>query len=238
MVVELHRPLRAGTLVKTILIADDDPSIINMLRRTLAYEGFATITATSGQETLDQARNHSPDLIVLDWRMPEHDGIEVLRRIRAADPIPILMLTARDAVADRIVGLDSGADDYLVKPFDGDELLARIRALLRRIEPEDSERQVAYSNIVIDPVSCRTYRAGREILLTRTEFNLLAYLVRHAERVMTRTQILDAVWGDDYFGEENIIEVYVRYLRVKTEAGGEPRLLQTVRSVGYVVREE
>jgi two-component system response regulator MprA len=224
--------------LKTILIADDDPSITNMLRRTLAYEGFSTITAADGQEALDQARNHFPDLIVLDWRMPEHDGIEVLRRIRAADPIPVLMLTARDAVADRILGLDSGADDYLVKPFDGDELLARVRALLRRMEPDRIERPLVYADLVLDPASWKTHRGEREINLTRTEFNLLAYLMRHAERVMSRTHILDAVWGQDYFGEENIVEVYVHYLRVKTEAAGEPRLLQTVRGVGYVLREE
>jgi two-component system, OmpR family, response regulator MprA len=219
-----------------ILIADDDHKIIEMLRRTLIYEGYAVLTAADGKEALAQAQAHHPDLVVLDWMMPGVDGVEVARRLRAAEGMPILMLTARDAVEDRVEGLDGGADDYLVKPFAPAELLARIRSLLRR-RSEGEEQPLRYLDLFLDPVSRETRRGDRAFALSPKEFDLLAYLLRHPRQVLPRVRILEAVWGYDFEGEDNVLDVYIGYLRSKTEAGGEPRLIQTVRGVGYVVRE-
>jgi two-component system response regulator MprA len=224
----------------TILVVDDDRKITDMLRRTLAYEGYAVTTAADGNEALTKAQTHRPDLVVLDWLMPGPDGIEVARRIREADDIPILMLTARDAVENRVTGLDSGADDYLIKPFTPAELLARIRALLRRSETTspNKTKPLAYADLHLDPVTRETRRSDRRFDLTPREFDLLHYLLLHPRQVLHRERILQAVWGYDFDGNGNVLEVYVGYLRAKTEAQGEARLIHTVRGVGYVLREE
>ena len=221
----------------TILVADDDRKITDMLRRTLAYEGYQVVTAADGHEALAKAAAQRPDLVVLDWMLPGLDGIEVARRIRAADATPILMLTARDAVEDRVAGLDSGADDYLVKPFAPAELLARLRALLRRFEATTDEKPLRYADLSLDPTTRETRRGTRSFALTPKEFDLLHYLLRHPRQVVPRGRLLETVWGDDFYGDENVLDVYIGYLRGKTEAGGEPRLIQTVRGVGYVLRE-
>jgi len=223
----------------TVLIVDDDQKLLKMLRRTLVYEGFDVVTATDGREALAQVEARRPDVIVLDWLMPGLDGIEVTRRLRAAhDKTMILMLTARDAVEDRVEGLESGADDYLVKPFAPAELLARVHALLRRSEATDEEQPLTYADLTLDPVTRETRRGNRQFELTPTEFELLHYLMRHPRQVLLRQQILEEVWGYDFGGDDNVLEVYVGYLRKKTEQAAEPRLIQTVRGVGYVLREE
>ncbi|GIW07626.1 MAG: DNA-binding response regulator [Dehalococcoidia bacterium] len=221
----------------TILIADDDPKLVDMLRRTLAYEGYKVLAAHDGDVALDEARRQRPDLVVLDWMMPGLDGIEVAQRIREADGAPILMLTARDAIYDRVTGLDSGADDYLVKPFATAELLARIRALLRRRESVDSEKPLVFSDLVLDPVTRETRRGPRQFTLSPKEFDLLSCFLRHPRRVLPRDRLLREVWNYEFDGYGNVLDVYIGYLREKTEAGGEPRLIQTVRGVGYVLRE-
>lgn len=221
----------------TVLIADDDRKIIDMLRRTLAYEGYHVVTATDGLQALAQAQTQRPDVVILDWLMPGLSGIEVARRLREADATPILMLTARDAIEDRVEGLDSGADDYLVKPFAPAELLARIRALLRRSESSSGEKPLVYADLFLDPVTRETRRGDRQFNLSPKEFDLLSYLLRYPRQVLPRERILQDVWGYDFGGDGNVLEVYIGYLRAKTEAGGEPRLIQTVRGVGYVIRE-
>lgn len=221
----------------TILVVDDDPKLVDMLRRTLVYDGYQVITAANGSEALAKAQSHRPDAVVLDWLMPGLDGIEVAKRIRSADSTPILMLTARDAIEHRVEGLDSGADDYLVKPFAPAELLARIRALLRRAEVTSDERPLSFADLHLDPVTREVRRGSRQIDLTPKEFALLAYFMRHPRRVLPRARILQDVWGYDFDGYENVLEVYIGYLRSKTEAVGEPRLIHTVRGVGYVMRE-
>ncbi len=226
--------------MQTILIADDDRKITDMLRRTLAYEGYNVVTAADGREALDQAQGSRPDLIVLDWMMPGLDGLAVVQRLRQVDDTPILMLTARDAVEDRAEGLDRGADDYLVKPFAPVELLARIRALLRRGAREGAtarEASLRYADLTLDPVSRETRRGDRVFSLSPKEFDLLAALLRHPRHVLPRERILEEVWGYDFGGDDSVLDVYIGYLRAKTEAGGEPRLIQTVRGVGYVLRE-
>jgi two-component system response regulator MprA len=222
----------------TILVVDDDRKITDMLRRTLIYEGYRAVTAGDGEEALIKAQAERPDLVVLDWLMPKLDGIEVAKLLRETDDVPILMLTARDAVEQRVEGLNSGADDYLVKPFAPDELLARIRALLRRAEAVSKEQPLAYANLSLDPLTRETRRGQRSFNLTPKEFDLLHYLIRHPRQVIQRDRLLQDVWGYDFEGNGNVLEVYVGYLRTKTEAGGEPRLIQTVRGVGYVLREE
>jgi two-component system response regulator MprA len=223
----------------TILVADDDPKLLKMVRRTLIYEGFQVVTAADGRETLAQVQEKRPDLIILDWMMPELDGLGVLTRLRDADDdVPVLMLTARDAIEDRVEGLDSGADDYLAKPFAPAELLARVRALLRRFEVTSKEKPLSYAGLYLDPVTRETRRDDRKFELTPKEFELLHFLLRHPRQVLLRERFLEEVWGYDFGGEDNVLEVYIGYLRKKTEAGGEPRLIQTVRGVGYVLREE
>jgi len=222
----------------TILIVDDDRKITDMLRRTLAYEGYRVATAADGNEALGKAQAEQPDLVILDWLMPGLDGIAVARQLRAAGDVPILMLTARDAVEHRVEGLDSGADDYLVKPFAPEELLARVRALLRRTEAASSEKPLSYAGLQLDPLTRETRRGDRSFNLTAKEFDLLHYLMRHPRQVLLRDRLLQDVWGYDFDGNANVLEVYIGYLRTKLEAGGEPRLIQTVRGVGYVLREE
>jgi two-component system response regulator MprA len=220
----------------TVLIADDDHKITDMLRRTLIYEGYGVLTAADGKEALAQAQAHHPDLVVLDWMMPGLSGLEVARRLRTAAGMPILMLTARDAIDDRVAGLDGGADDYLVKPFAPAELLARLRSLLRRAT-EGGETPLRYTDLVLDPTTRDTRRGARAFTLSPKEFDLLSYLLRHPRQVLPRERILEEVWGYDFGGEDGVLDVYIGYLRAKTEAGGEPRLIQTVRGVGYVLRD-
>lgn len=222
-----------------ILIVDDDRKLLDMLRRTLAYEGYEILTATNGREALDQVQERHPDVIVLDWLIPKLHGVEVARRLRAAgDPIPILMLTAKDTIEDRVEGLDSGADDYLVKPFAPAELLARIRVILRRLDGSNHERLLCYTDLSLDPVTRETRRGTRAFDLTPKEFDLLQLLLRHPRQVLNRERILEEVWGYNFGGEDNVLEVYIGYLRRKVEAGGEPRLIHNVRGVGYVLREQ
>jgi two-component system response regulator MprA len=222
----------------TVLIVDDDVRLVEMLRRTLAYEGYRVITASDGQEALARVQEQRPDVVVLDWLMPKLDGLTVIQRLRmAGDATPVLMLTARDAVEDRVAGLDSGADDYLVKPFAPAELLARVRALLRRAEPAADEKPLSFADLWLDPVTRETRRGDRTFTLSRREFDLLAFFLRNPRRVLPRSRILEAVWGHDFDGYDSVLDVYIGYLRAKTEAGGEPRLIHTVRGVGYVLRE-
>ena len=226
-------------MMATVLVVDDDRKLLKMLHRTLTYEGFDVVTATDGHEALAQVKEHRPDVIVLDWLMPGMSGIEVMERLRDAhDDTMILMLTARDAVEDRVEGLESGADDYLVKPFAPAELLARVHALLRRSTAATKDQPLFYADLSLDPNTRETGRGNRTFDLTPTEFDLLYYLMRHPRQVLQRDQILEEVWGYDFGGDDNVLEVYVGYLRKKTEQGGKPRLIQTVRGVGYVLREE
>ena len=221
-----------------ILVVDDEPSVRDALDRALRMDGYRVQLAADGTEALDALAHTPPDAIVLDVLMPEPDGLEVCRRLRAAgDRTPVLMLTARDAVPDRVKGLDAGADDYLVKPFALEELGARLRALLRRTGGpiEDTLR---YADLALDPAGHTVHRGPRRLELTRTEFLLLELLMNHPRQVLTRTQIFEHVWGYDFGPSSNSLEVYVGYLRRKLEAGGEPRLLHTVRGVGYVLREQ
>jgi len=221
-------------------VVDDEPSLREALKRALQMDGYAVDLAADGNEALDRLGKLAPDAIVLDILMPGIDGLEVCRFLRRiGDRTPILMLTARDAVSDRVEGLDAGADDYLVKPFALEELLARVRALLRRIAPaEDGEAGlVRFADLTLDPPAHAAWRAQRKIELTRTEYNLLEQFMLHPGRVLTRDFIFDQVWGYDFGPTSNSLEVYVGYLRRKTEANGEPRLIHTIRGVGYVLRE-
>ncbi len=220
-----------------VLVVDDDEEIRASLRRSLAFEGFNVTLAADGEEALRSIRDDQPDLAVLDIMMPGLDGLEVVRRLRLADEqLPVIMLTARDAVPDRVSGLEAGADDYLVKPFAFSELLARIRVRLRRREPGE-ERELRFADLRLDTAGREAWRGGRAIALTTTEYELLRLFLLHPRQVLTRNQIYDRVWGYEFVGESKVIEVYVRYLREKLEAAGEPRLIQTVRGAGYVLRE-
>lgn len=225
---------------KTILVIEDEERILQFLRRGLNYEGYRVETAVNGTDGLEIARAQSLDLVILDWMLPELepglDGLEVCRRLRASSSVPILMLTAKDSVSDRVQGLDAGADDYLVKPFALNELLARVRALIRRSRSDEPEI-LSYETLRLDTGTHQAFRGDRTIDLTAKEYELLELFLRHPRQVLTRDQIFDRVWGYDFGGESNIIEVYVRYLRQKSEAEGEPRLIHTVRGVGYVLRE-
>ncbi len=223
----------------SVLIVDDDPKLLRMLGRTLSYEGFHVLSASNGNEALGEIQAHRPDVVVLDWMMPGMDGLTVLEKLRnGGDRTLVLMLTARDAVENRVAGLEGGADDYLVKPFAPAELLARIHALLRRPSAAPKDETLAYSDLKLNPPTREVTRGLRRIDLTAKEFELLRYLLRHPRQVLSRDQILQEVWGYDFGGEDNVLEVYVGYLRKKTEAAGEPRLIQTVRGVGYTLRNE
>jgi two-component system, OmpR family, response regulator MprA len=221
-----------------ILVVDDDRRITNMLRRALRAEGYDVRTANDGAEGLTRARERQPDLLVLDLLMPGIDGLEVCRRLREEGDVPILILTAKDETEDRVRGLDTGADDYLVKPFDLDELLARVRALLRRRDSRE-QRVLHFADLALDLTS-RVATRGDEKLeaLTTREFELLAYFMRRPREVLSQEQILDRVWeGEDINPGSNVLHVYIGYLRSKLEVRGMPRLIQTVRGVGYVLRE-
>jgi two-component system response regulator MprA len=223
-----------------ILVVDDDRAVRESLRRSLSFNGYSVELAVDGIDALEKVAAARPDALVLDVMMPRLDGLEVCRRLRSTgDDLPILVLTARDSVSERVSGLDAGADDYLPKPFALEELLARLRALLRRAAPEpgiDSEK-MTFEDLTLDPVTREVTRGERSISLTRTEFSLLEMLMANPRRVLTRGRILEEVWGYDFPTSGNALEVYVGYLRRKTEADGEPRLLHTVRGVGYVLRE-
>jgi two-component system response regulator MprA len=218
-----------------VLVVEDDDEIAQVLQRSLRLDGYDVRIAGDGEAALDQAAAYHPDLVILDLGLPKLDGIEVARRLRAADDVPILMLTARDAVESRVEGLDSGADDYLVKPFERQELLARLRALLRRRPPRGSASLVV-SDLALNPDTHEVARGDRAIELTQREFELLEYLMRNERIVVPRQRLLEEVWGYDPFATTNTIEVFVSNLRRKLEAGGEARLLHTIRGAGYVLR--
>jgi len=221
-----------------LLVADDDRAVRESLRRALTLEGYEVDLAADGAEALARAVSSSPDAVVLDVLMPELDGLGVCRRLReTGDRVPVLMLTARDTVGDRVAGLDAGADDYLVKPFALEELLARLRALLRRADTATPDDTLSFAELELDPVTRDVRRGDRAIELTRTEFALLELFLRNPRQVLTRSLIFDRVWGYDFGPTSNSLEVYIGYLRRKTEAAGEPRLIQTVRGIGYALRE-
>jgi two-component system response regulator MprA len=224
-----------------ILVVDDDRAVRESLRRSLAFNGYQVDLATDGQAALTAVTTTRPDAMVLDVMMPRLDGLEVCRRLRGTgDDLPILVLTARDAVSDRVAGLDAGADDYLPKPFALEELLARLRALLRRrtgLEAEATAAPLTFADLSLDPDTRDVRRGDRSISLTRTEFALLELLLANPRRVLTRGRILEDVWGYDFPTTGNALEVYIGYLRRKTESENEPRLIHTVRGVGYVLRE-
>ncbi|MGN2635886.1 response regulator transcription factor [Nocardia takedensis] len=223
-----------------ILVVDDDRAVRESLRRSLTFNGYSVDLAVDGVDALEKATAQRPDALVLDVMMPRLDGLEVCRRLRSTgDDLPILVLTARDSVSERVAGLDAGADDYLPKPFALEELLARLRALLRRraADPGEGSEAMQFADLSLDPVTREVSRGERSISLTRTEFSLLEMLMANPRRVLTRSRILEEVWGYDFPTSGNALEVYIGYLRRKTEAEGEPRLIHTVRGVGYVLRE-
>jgi two-component system response regulator MprA len=228
-----------------LLVVEDEPSISGFVRRGLIFEGYEVELAENGRLALEAIRDRPPDLVVLDLMLPEVDGIEVARRVRAVEEaddlprVPILMLTARDAIPDRVAGLEVGADDYLVKPFDFDELLARVRALLRRTQPgsnQKSSETLTFGDLKMDLASRTVTRGERPIELTVREFDLLALFLRHPNQVLTRTTLMQRVWGEDFYGESNVLEVVIGNLRRSLETGNQPRLIQTVRGIGYVLR--
>jgi len=225
---DFERPAR-------VLIVEDDDAIAQVLQRSLRLEGYDVKVSPDGVSALDEAQSFLPDLVILDLGLPGLDGIEVARRIREGDDVPILVLTARDAVESRVEGLDSGADDYLVKPFERQELLARLRALLRR-RPPRGQAALRLGDLKLNPDTREVTRGEREIDLTGREFELLEYMMRNERIVVSRQRLLDEVWGYDPFSMTNTIEVFVSNLRRKLEAAGEPRLLHTIRGAGYVLR--
>ncbi|SEL66078.1 response regulator transcription factor [Paenibacillus sp. OK003] len=223
----------------TILIVDDDEKIVSMLRRGLAFEGYDVQTASNGAEGLSKLMDKEPDIVVLDVMMPQIDGFEVCRRLReAGSKVPVLMLTAKDEVQSRVIGLDTGADDYLVKPFALEELLARVRALLRRKADisDTPDNRLMYEDIILDNDSREVLRDGQRLELTAKEFELLNLFMQNPKRVLSRDLIMDKIWGYDYSGESNVLEVYIAMLRQKTEEYGGKRLIQTIRGAGYILR--
>ena len=223
--------------MKRILVVDDDPSVTSVLKRGLAYEGFAVDAASTGEEALAVAQERYPDLVILDVMMPGLDGLEVLKRLRAADEhLPVLMLTAKDTDADQIKGLEGGADDYLTKPFTFKVLVARVRALLRRSQTEQPPI-LHFADLSLDTGSMAAQRGDREIELTKTEYDVLHLLMQNPRRVLTRELLMERVWGYEFEGGTNVLETYVKQLRQKLEAEGEPRLIHTLRGSGYVLRE-
>jgi two-component system response regulator MprA len=225
--------------MQNVLIVDDDPKLLKMLQRTLVYENLNVLTATNGLEALPLVQSQQPDLIIVDWMMPKMDGLAFIERLRGEEnKTMILMLTARDAIENRVEGLESGADDYLVKPFAPAELVARVHAMLRRVEARPENQSASYADVTLDPSTREARRGDLPLQLTVTEFNLLHLLLRHPRQVLERRQILNDVWGYDFGGDDNVLEIYVGYLRKKLEADGRPRLIHTVRGIGYVLREE
>jgi two-component system, OmpR family, response regulator MprA len=218
-----------------ILVVDDDPQIVSLVKRGLAYEGYTVDAADNGERALSIALQSPPDLVILDIMMPGLNGLEVTKRLRQGSDIPVLLLTAKGTVPDRVAGLDAGADDYLVKPFALDELLARVRAMLRRRQPQDGAI-VQFADLMINTSTREVQRGGEPIELTTREYELLLFFMRNPRQVLTRDMIYERVWGYDFGGESNIIDVYIRYIREKTEAGGRIRLIHTVRGAGYVLK--
>lgn len=238
-------PIKGTVTAMRILVVDDEEAVRVSLRRALALDGHVAVLADDGASALRMLRDSPPDAVILDWMLPDIDGVEVCRRLRAAgDDIPVLLLTARTDVRDRVAGLDAGADDFLAKPFDLDELLARVRALLRRAPirapngPDTPSERLVFADLVLDRDSRRARRGTRPFTLSRTEFTLLELFMDHPGVVLGRARILDEVWGYDFGGNSGNLDVYVSYLRRKLEADGEARLVQTVRGVGYVLRQE
>lgn len=217
-----------------VLLVDDDPKLVRLLERGLAYEGFEVRTATTGEAALAAARTWRPHLVLLDIAMPGPDGFEVCRRLRLADDVPVVMLTARDEVVDKVQALNLGADDYVAKPFDFDELLARVRAVLRRRRA--GEEPLVYADLAVDPRTREVQRGGQPVELTVREYELLLAFVRHPRQMLTREQLLELVWGYERLPDTNVLEVHVADLRQKLEAGGGPRLIQTIRGIGYALR--
>ncbi len=217
----------------TLLVVEDDPAIIALVSLGLRYEGYTILTASDGLQGLRLFEEAQPDLIIVDWLLPGLDGISLSRRIRAASEIPIIIITARDAVSDRVTGLDCGADDYIVKPFHIEELVARVRARLRRMAPPAN--QITFADLTLDNDSHEVYRGSRRVTLTATEFKVLYHLLRHPRQVISKESLLEAVWGYDFGGDANIVEQYVHSLRQKI---GSPGLIQTLRGAGYILRED
>ena len=220
-----------------ILVVEDEQKLAKFLELELQYEGYDVVVAFDGMMGLTNAREVNPDIILLDWMLPQISGLEVCRRLRnSGSKVPIILLTAKDDISDRVAGLDAGADDYIVKPFSIEELLARLRAHLRRINEEDPD-ELIFMDLSLNRRTREVKRGDRLIELTATEYDLMEYLISHPRQVLTREQILERVWGYDFGGDSNIIEVYVRYLRLKLESNKEKRIIQTVRGVGYVLKE-
>jgi len=219
-------------------VVEDEAKLAKFIELELGYEGYQVTVAQDGLTGLTAVREAKPDLVILDWMLPGFSGVEICRRLRSTgNQMPVIILTAKDEVLDRVTGLDAGADDYVVKPFSIEELLARVRAHLRRTQKAD-QQMWEYEDLKLDRRSREVYRGKRLIQLTAKEFDLLEYLIAHPRQVLTRVQILEKVWSYDFMGDSNIIEVYIRYLRLKLEANQEKRLIQTVRGVGYVLRSE
>jgi two-component system response regulator MprA len=225
----------APSTTTRILVVDDDPRMLSMMRRVLESDGYDVLLASDGNAALDTVRAEPIDLVILDVMMPDLDGFEVCRTVRRESLVPILMLTARDEAVDKVTGLDCGADDYVIKPFDADELMARVRALLRRAQPRQVE-VLRYQDVEVVPSERLARRDGQSLDLTAREFELLELFLRHPRQVLSREQILQEVWGFDYLGDSNLVDVRIKYLRDKLESGGRPRLIQTVRGAGYALR--
>jgi len=223
------------TAAARILVVDDDPRILSLMRRVLELEGYAVLNAADGDSAVAVVRREAVDLVILDVMLPGLDGFEVCRTVRRESVVPILMLTARDEATDKVTGLDCGADDYVVKPFNPDELLARVRALLRRMQPRQVE-VLRFGDVELVPSAREARRDGVLLELTAREYELLELFVRHPRQVLSREQILQEVWGFDYLGDSNLVDVRIKYLRDKLEVGGRPRVIQTVRGAGYALR--
>jgi len=219
----------------SVLVVEDEPNIADFIRRGLVYKGYTVNVARSGEEALELAQQHLPDLVILDLMLPGMDGVDVCRRLRAADAVPIIMLTARDSLSDKVAGLEAGADDYITKPFAFEELLARVRAALRR-RPQAGEEILRVGDLVVKPVSREVRRGDREIELTAREYELLEFLARHPGQVLRKETIFEKVWGYDFEVESDAVKVYVSYLRKKLNAAGEPDLIRAVRGVGYMLK--
>lgn len=223
--------------MESILVVDDEASTLDMVRRALTYEGYRVFVARNGVEALAIARDANPDLTVMDWIMPEMDGLTAVSRLRNADATPILMLSGRDAVEDKLAAFEVGVDDFLPKPFAPEELVARVRALLRRRSQTRGAGPLRFADLRLDPDTREVRRGARAISLTRREMELLTFLMRHPNQALRRDRIVEGVWGGLFGGDDTVLEVYIGYLRAKLEAGGESRLIQTVRGVGYALRE-
>jgi DNA-binding response OmpR family regulator len=228
--------VEAAIMTAHILLVEDDPNLAQFVETELSLEGYHVTVAPNGMEGLSMAREMQPDLLILDWLMPGLSGVDVCMRLRSTGmQAPIILLTAKDEIPDRVTGLNAGADDYVTKPFSIEELLARVKAHLRRVHPESPDR-LEFEDLTLNSITREVYRDRQLIQLTAKEFDLLELLMRHPRQVLTRDQILERVWGYDFMGESNIIEVYVRALRIKLEAGHFKRLIHTIRGVGYVLR--